>query len=438
MAFTIKFARLFELKLFHGFYLDKGDEKNYFELTTSEEDERFKAFVLKGYNLLSKGLSIEPTEASKKVMRGHRMRFKALPDGFLVGVEVEEQMINGRRTFEPFIEIAPNTVLTFKVKASDPNWSNFSNSRINANLPAVYYFSNFTENQLTYPSLALQAEERQTRFYEMGELVFDPAGTGQLYEALKGVENGIAFSNPQSWLAVDDFNYVNYRNKLLLPFKFDYTFTPNPGQLVTQATFELFDLENNSISLIDTPLNDAGWQQFKIDFSQVDDLLPGQYILQVSNGDNSYLDRKQIMLDDDLYDSSLLAVVAIGHQEDLTNDFRLLEQDGILRMNDDDDEPEHPEFHLRFRNRKTYWRYFLHPDQDVITPPISADVEADPNDTRRLVTTAVKPLTATGLTVNLNPNVTLPNPDNLLVRMDLGDDERKYYSHIRLGVLNNV
>jgi hypothetical protein len=431
MAFLIKYSRLFEVRILHGFYLDMGDENNFFQLDENDPAElKFRDTVLKRYNLTPGDLIIEPTPSCRKILRNQRMIFRMLPTGFIVGVEAKQEILaNGTIAFRPVVEIDPNTRFQFEIKAPNKYWTSFSSIRLRPNVPARFYFSNQHDTgQLNPPSLSLTAGERSPRFYEMGEIARD-AADNQLYEAIAGVPSAAQFLSADHWQAIDDFRYVTYRDQMLLPSRFAYRFTPDAGQNITQASFTLSTPTDPDVATITTS-GPGPFTEYFLDFKALD-VQPGRYTLEAT-GSGGYADTKTVLIDDDLFQTDLLALVSIGHETGLPDDLKLLEDDGTLRRVGT--VTSYPVFELRFKPRITYWRYIFHPGQDepFPSPPPGSDVETDPANNQRLVTIRPLPITKAGSRVNFSPVRMLPNPNTPEVAADPLDAEFRHFSDIYL------
>lgn len=431
MAFLTKYARLFEVRILHGFYLDKGVEKNFFQLDDNDpEDLKFKTAAMKRYDLLPSDLVIEPTPHCRKLLRQHRMVFRQLPTGFIVGIEVnEEELPNGDIAFRPVTQPEPPVRFQFNIKATNRNWANFSAFRLRPNVPAKFYFSNHEETgNISPPSLSLPPGQRFARFHEMGELVYD-SGTGQLLESVTGASDSALITSNPPWRSVIDFRFATYRDQQLLPSRFVYTFTPGSGQSISSAEFVLSTPAEPNVATINTS-GTGPFLEYPLNFNTLG-VAPGRYTLTV-NGTPAYQEVKSILIDDELYASDVMAVVSIGQEEGLPDNLKLFEDDGTLRRVGG--VTQYPVFELRFKARITYWRYFQHPNQTAAlpAPPPGFDVSPPASPNGPLVTYLPIPITKSGSRVKFSNDMMLPNPSNLMVMPDPADPERRHFSDIYL------
>lgn len=427
MGFSIQYKRLFEVRILHGYFLDMGSEKNFFELDEGLSSEAaFKKAALRRYDLSNAELEVMPTESCQKILNNHGMVFRVTPTGFFVGVKVKEEQQSGNTVHRPVIELDNGLTFQFRIKLKNRNWSNFSSVRMRPNVPSCFYLTNHqSTNQLGPPSLALDAGVRYFRYYEMGERVID--SSNNLFEAIRGVPSSEPLLDGFYWRAIEDYRYISYQDQRLLPSRFTYRFITDDGQGVSNASFVLSDSSNPNIAQIDTTAG-TPIQEYALDWRR-QEIPSGDYTLSVESS-GGYQDEKAITIDDDLYGQDQLALVSIAHQEGLPNDLKLLEDDGTLHRVGD--AAQHPVFEVRVKARHTYWRYILHPLQGNSNLLPGGDIEEVDG---RLVTTGPRPLTISGSKVSDANDVLLPSPSNLHVTASRQDSGQKYYSDIFLEQL---
>lgn len=427
MSFSILYKRLFQVQILHGFYLNRADRLVDFNPLNNP------SFQLE--NLLE----ILPTASTRHWLRGHRARLLPEPYGFNVALRVAEKPNNGILEHYPQVPVEIGTELVFGLKPKQEDWLNFSNQRLQPNVPAIHFFSNLDVfGDLTAPFLARPLPVyNNKRAYEMGEL----AQTNQaVYMAKRRIDSK---KNPTGvggihWERLFVFNqhlphqFCSTEDQLLLPPEFSYRFTPLANESVKKGSIVLRALDNTEVKSIafDEP---HPIDRLLLDFK---DIPTGFYTLEVS-ADSGYEHQLKVHLNDELYDPALFGVIQIGHQDGL-GDFRLLENDQSLRRNEDD-LSEAPIFKLLIKNRHTYWHYVLNQD-DAPNPAGNADVEyLDPASKKVLITKKPVPLSRSLAQIyfqhdkpatEVDETLLLPNPDNLLVHRDeLG----RYYSEIYLS-----
>lgn len=420
MAFTITYKRLFELHIHHGFFLNQGVD-DFYDLSASKREK-----ILENYNL-QKEIEITPTKECKRLLERLQMKYTTLARGLIVGLEVEEPTSDNPNQYLPRIPVDTGTAFTFRIKLKNSMLASVSSSRMRPNIPGILYFSNFRDiEEMTFPSLALSpAAYLPTRSYEAGELV---KVADKIYESVKTVPlNTTPPTDPPAdvfWQEIPDKQYLSYRNRMLVPSKFEYTFTTNPGESITEGTISLSNDELEDP--IEIPFSfEEPVSSMLVDLEK-EEVESGFYDFQISTTDNSYIDSHKIYLNDDLYDRGAFAIVEIAHEPEL-EDFRLFEPSGILRLNDDQSDTEHPGFQIRIRNRSTVWKYLLHPSQNPADIPDTSAIndpdqefvkKMEENGNTYLVSKVPKPLTTSLVSIKLTDDIKLPNPANLMVKPD--------------------
>lgn len=346
MAFSITYKRLFSIRLLHGFYMK--DNTGFWNASAVQQARQLEDW---SYHILN-DIEIEPTVNCRTLLDGQRMKFQPTLSGFSVWINVVPEQTGSIIKYKPFIPVDPGIEFTFRIKARNSFFNNISNVRLRPNVEAEFYFSNDnTAGQLAYPSLALSPPLHDNgRAYEMGEKVAN--GAGNVFVAPHGLDGTVPL-NTGNWATGTTFQYFSYRDQLLLPRRFRYYFTPNGSTMVANPTFILKTMAN---AVLDTKTVSGTFQHSsscKLDYSGFSD---GFYQIEVNA--TGYQDLKTIYLHDELYDPYDWGVIHVKHRDNL-NDFRLLEQDGALRMNNNT--LEEPVFDVRMDSRSTYWKYILHP-----------------------------------------------------------------------------
>lgn len=434
MAFTIKYHVLFEVRIFHGFYLK--DEKEFYE---SDDIKKAEKLIDNNYNILN-DLEIIPTKECQKLLAGHRLRFKASSFGFLVGVDTK---LNENGKLVSNIPIAEGTVFHFKVRVKNTNWTNFSNEKLKRETASNFFFSNYekisslkNENDEIPPTLSLQhAELNENKPYEMGEIVFNEEENKlkQAKQNVKGTDDEGLWNDLD-----DDLKNVSEVDRRLLPSRFRYRMMTNEEVDIESITF-ILQKENNPISTLvfdSEKLN--GKKEVDLDFRPILDgkkveLPVGEYTLKVeSDALNESMD---IHINDSIYHRQDWGVIAIAHQLDLEN-YRVLEDDGKLRVEGAEEVPQHPKFEIRIKNRATYWRYVFHPSNRIEFEPDDPEPDVDTDDdfeifSDHLISKNTHLLSRFSRETPLGFGESqLPNPQDYLVKMN--EEKTKFYSDIYL------
>ncbi len=427
MGFSILYKRLFRLQLLHGYFLNHGNRLENFE---PSNNERFK---------LSQVLEFMPLLKSDRILQGHRMRMIEESNGICCVIRVTEKSANGNTSFAPLVPLESPTLLSFGIKIKDPNWSNYTNLRLSPNLPSIFYFSNFAPGGMDQsPNLGLGILDYQTgRAYEMGELVQTDTSVFIATRTVNqdsppGEESGPNWEKIQLLSDENRNKYASYKDRVLLPSKFRYSFSPLEGVLIKEGSFSLINSENTEVAKIDFN-EEQPITSYSVDFSDVN---TGWYTLKVTST-SGYKDQKLIYMNDELYDPSLFGVIEIAHQTGL-GDLKILEDNGNL-LSDESGNHSFPTFKILLKNRYTYWQYVLFKGQSITLPSVAEVKFYEPSNNRRLVTKKPQPMTFTFTEIllqsddpqtgDINEKILLPNPSNLLVYRD---ENGQLYSEIFL------
>lgn len=444
MSFSITYKRLFELQLQHGYFLNRGNRTEDYALANNPEYD------------IRKEVDLVPTAKTEKFLRRHNMQFTNTPTGAYVALHVVE---DGEDTdgvlFKSFQQIPAEPTLTFQLKPKNPFWADYTNQRIFPNVPAIFYFSNFRHiADLNYPYLHLPASTYiGGRYYEMGELFIAPIlsapnAMGTYYAWRPVVDTLTPTNNGSSWERItvdvndDDFQFATYRDRMLLPSKFTYSFTPVDGVEIRNGSFQLSDANGPVGSAIDFNNTDP-ILSYPLDFSTAgpgNTPLQGLYELEVTT-DSGYQDRKEIFINDELYDPKVFGVIEVGQRTGL-GDFALFDDNQHL-IRDEDGKLDPPVFQLRLRNRRTYWQYVINEAQ-TLAPPVTSDVRFFDATETRLETKRPVPLTESMTEVfyirdntqspQVDERVLLPNPAQLDLVVRLGENHRQF-TEIYLPIL---
>lgn len=450
MAFQIKYVRLFECRIWHGYYLHQGNRQNFFNLDiNTPADLKTIENILSRYNLKNV-FDIQPLNETRRIMAGQKMKVAHDSNGFFVGVSARPT--SDPLFYEPTIPFDDQMSLQFGLRLRNPAfYAQITNERMRTNTPAIYYFTNLLPSQVEYAddsgltTISRQFPDYQERSYEMGEMILDET-TNNLYRSFEADNAGIGLTDTLVWeaensispLPNNDFinrHEVNDNDRLLLPTQFDYTFTPLESVTISSVDVILQDLTGAVLQSENFSV-EPGQTQIPLNYQEIG---TGWYQLFVSTPSGDYSTEQFIYLNDELYDQSLWGVIELGHNAALSassSNRRLLEADGSLRHTTT--EPETPVFNLRIPNRYTYWRYKPHPTQlstlnpDTTMPNISAAVfEGD-----LLVTSQHLPNTQFGVEVEYidqsGGTAMLPSP---VVNICVPDADGRHYSDVHLGLI---
>ena len=211
------------------------------------------------------------------------------------------------------------------------------------------------------------------------------------------------------WEDSTDRRFVSNADRVLLPHNFSYHLKKSDA--VTDITFVLEDAATTEIKTVAISGTEILEQVF-LNFTVVDEnaespepIAPGFYTLKVtanSGPEWTY----PIRLNDTLYNKGYLGVIDIRLDE-LDSPFSLLDAQGFLktRILPGGQKESHPIFEIRFKNRRTYWRY--NRDDPFVAGDTNSHVDLeDPT----LVSKKPKGLTEVLLPFVNGTEVLMPNP----------------------------
>lgn len=129
MTFSIKYKPLFEVKILHHFFLDKGDT-DFFSMSEKEQEKQ-----LTDFDLNSTLKTIPSTDTNRK-LAGHKLVLHPTKHGFTVYASV-----SANSDITPFINLDDTLELTFLLKLVDNTFFNYTNLDI-ANAGKLFLFTN--------------------------------------------------------------------------------------------------------------------------------------------------------------------------------------------------------------------------------------------------------------------------------------------------------
>lgn len=439
------FKRLFEINLLHDYYLVSADGDSFFEKPKAIKEAIIKNKLYHQMYDVADFLEIEPSEATKNHLREFKLIYKKTSLGFVIGIQVQEEFKSEAKVYKPRFKLPDNLSLTFSVKVIEPYFLSMTNISMRSALPTIYYFTNkakkeFIEEEPNYKTLPLtvEAEKHQAGMHhEMGTLV--KFGT-ELREALEFTD--VSSSNLNLWEKVSDKRYVTNADRVLLPAIFNYPIKKE--QDITQLQVELEDQNANLIkSISKTSVNPL--QNVLLNFEMVDETIEnpiaiseGFYKLRIrQNGGPEII--YPVHLNDSLYNKNHLGIIDIRLDE-IDPPFSLLDTEGhlITRINKEGKFLPHPVFELRFKNRRTYWRYRKDPnfssDAIITTNDLGPYVEYD-SITKKIISKKPKGLTRTLVPFKNGTNEkTLPHPKTPSFRVE----GKRMFSEIYINKSNRL
>ncbi|MDJ0646097.1 MAG: hypothetical protein QNJ57_08975 [Flavobacteriaceae bacterium] len=439
----ILYKRLFEVNVLHDYYLISSDGGSFFEKPHAEKESLLKSMHYHEMYQVADFLEIEPSEIAKQRFAEYKLIFRKTALGFVVGAEVIPELHLGAQVYKPRFELPDTLSLTFTIRTLATNFLSMTNIGLRPALPANYYFTNkdkkvFNETGPNHKSLPISAtaEKRQAgMFYEMGTLLKFGNGLREALELTNANTNDLNF-----WENLKDRRYVTNADRILLPPIFSYPVKKE--QNITQLKAVLEDTSSNVIKTI-TKNSATALQKVSLNFEMVDETIDdpvkipeGIYTLKIQENGNPELSYT-VYLNDSLYAKNHLGVIDI-RMDETDSPFSLLDADGYLktRTNAAGKKITHPVYEIRFKNRRTYWRYQQETDFQAgdITADLNPYLVFEPA-TRKIISKSPKGLTRTLVPFKSGANEKiLPYPKTPSLRVD----GKRIFSEIYINKSNKL
>ncbi len=342
MAIQIIYKPLFEVKVLHHYFLDKGDDDYVFYDNATEEE---KEVLTAKYNLHS-FINIHPSNATLTLLKKYNCVFRMLADGFVVMIKAKYD--EGLNDFIPFTEIDNNLSLKFEYTINDSNFINYTNlPLIKSTANSIYYFENkINGSTRVAPNLCSVAPIRDnSRIYNEGEILSNNTNTRTV------IANGIVDNNnnPQQEFTTDFLvngarvHYVNTNdtvNVMHRNINIDTALSGGDDWSVTvinekgeSLTPKITFIENDTTTV---QIHLTGYEE-------------GLYHITIVDTDEGIILQDKYYVLQDL--KRIDGVININsHSDDAA--YNLLTNEGALF-----DTVNLKKFKLRFKNRASIWRY---------------------------------------------------------------------------------
>lgn len=427
----IVFKRLFEVQVFHEYYLQDKDGNSIFDLNANDRATLLENKILHKQYAAKREFAVKPTEATKTILRNHRLRFANTELGFVIGTETDVEVTDvDNIKYKPCIDIDPNVKLEFILEDHNAYLRSITNMRMSSAYPSAYFFSNKNTQEIDgrLPLSTNVLPFNASKTYEMGELA---AFGGSIKEALENTNS----SDPSLWMDITDHQYVNEADRTLLPCQFMYHF---PLSNVQNATFVLKTMNNAVVKTVNVNKT-SPFQRVPLNLSVVDEaaynspaIETGYYKLQVSNDVGLNIEHI-VYIDRSLHETGNLGKIEI-QLGDLSPTAGVLDADGYLKTRIvNGDKILHTIYELRFQARKVYWRY-------IAKEPFSAsDVGSTapflaPVSNTTLVSQVPKRLSNTLIPIEDGGSVFMPMPKIDSIRFS----SDKIYGNIYISNVNQL
>ncbi|MEW7289070.1 hypothetical protein [Aquimarina sp. 2304DJ70-9] len=441
MRDVIIFKRLFEVQILHDYFLTTVDATpsivSFFDKSKIDKENLIARKLENGLYDIRSLFEIEPVGATKSILNNYKLILAKTALGFIVGTEVIVENQAGETVYKPRLEFDSDINLTFSIKPSVSFFNSISNISLRPPFPSIYYFTNkdkeeFDETPFPYTSLPISNKVNPHQDgvqYEMGALA-DFGGT--IREALQYTDG----NDPSHWEDITDKRFISNADRVLLPHNFNYTFKKE--QNITQVDFVLEDESNTELKTISITGLEVLEGVF-LNFTRVDennensDLIPeGFYTLKVKAGGVPEV-AHSINLNSTIYDKNYFAIVDIRFDEQ-DSPHSLLDADNFLktRINALDEKITHPVFEVRFKNRRTYWRY--NREGDFSAPEIAATATFLEHQPEKLISLKPKGLTETLVPFINGTTLMLPPPRMSSIKIE----KERIFSEIFINQSNRL
>jgi hypothetical protein len=114
MSFNLTYGLLFEVTLFHNYFLNSGED-TYAGMSAAKKEKMMQKFGSDSF------AAITPTVATNKRLRNYKMVFKLTKTGFRVYIKVKEE-----DETNPFIPVPANLKLDFIITINDYQFENYT------------------------------------------------------------------------------------------------------------------------------------------------------------------------------------------------------------------------------------------------------------------------------------------------------------------------
>ena len=391
MGYKIIYKPLFEVRIWHDYLLNKGED--YFDdLSQVNQDE-----ILKKYDI-NKYLDIVPTPGCLRLMKNYHLIHRKTRYGFIIAIKVDEMQQGQNTRYTPFVPWQKFFSLAFTIQIKDSNFVNFTNLSQQQLQNVAYHLTNIDPDTVrTYPSLSSKTGKFEAKkHYDAGALIIR---SNKLYESIIDIPEGEVNSfNASHWNEIPKKSYFNPDDQILLAKGFyKYVFTTNS---IRSANFVMTKWDGTVV--VDKRISS---QRRISDFTlSLNELDPGYYTLSIT-GTSNYEDQVQFYWDPLLIREKPFALIEIAHYPDLQgNDYQLFEpgSDNLLR-----EEEDLRIFELRFKNRSTFWCYIFGEAQ---SGNFGDFVPVDPEN-KVFVNTKIRQLTQYPIEIKrFSEDTLLPNP----------------------------
>ena len=455
MAIRTKYAPLLHLRILHDAELDLG-AMEWTALSQSLKDQRSNSYNINNY------LRITPAPDLSNLMARHRLRLRETPFGATLFAEVTDNPDSSDShvlafPFEDDVSIRFYLELTLSVFPTSANLP------LDGLAQKTLYLSNKHEHQ-EQGQLHLTQELPgfdPTKSYQSGDLVVDDDTTPTILLEAKKTLDPAASPGADDWLrlpaalfsggtsyeiedrvmhggilyeaasagthpAPPSAEWTEIHTPLIRTgvSADDHVLALGPTMVfpieeeITFAKATLFDSDDVEVDSFSF-FHNTGEQLQTLHFA-LKNQPAGFYRLEATDADDNTLENfpKNFYLDPALPNPPPFGII------------ELLNQAGSHSFLNEDGHPLAPTFHIRFRKRHTYWRYQFNGALKDFPPADTGDLEVDPENATRYLSTEPLPLTSGSVTLKKFGEHHLPNPDFTVVT----PENSSFYSDIFINI----
>ncbi|MBW8333746.1 MAG: hypothetical protein K0M40_17110 [Prolixibacteraceae bacterium] len=402
MSQILLYKSLFEVNILHHFFLNKGEQE--WDKMSQEDKDRMES----KYDI-REIFDITPTQESTKALSSHNCIFKKTATGILVGVKAKPDELNPGK-FNSFVPLADDLTFRFLVKLKDLDFMNYTALPLQGTRDKIFVFSNslnITSN--TFPSLsAIPPVFKPANTYMPGDMLSDNTNNPtKLFTALVKTGNNPTLS--ADWLTENGnittpLSYVNVNDSYSVANGF-FTYTMKVKDAKPIATMK------NSSGFTVTPKMEVlpgNFYTLQIDLLKFPQ---GIYSIHIDSDNPTYHDDVTFYLLQGSETPFALIEIKVKSKQPA---YDLFNEDDLLS----------PTFEIRFRNRRTHWRYLgkLFDAPYVLENPLPltryGNIEImkppEPEDTKTIM---------------------LPNPSVSSIKAEalINTEEKKFYSEIHIN-----
>lgn len=336
MSISITYGILFEVKIIHHFFLNKGE--NVYDAMSDPD----KANMMLKYDA-REIFEIVPTEECSKILRAHNCIYKLTSTGIIVGLRAESDGLEPPK-FKSFVTLADDLMFTFLIKLRDMDFMNYTSLPFTGNSGQIFTFSNtIAGGSKKFPELsAIPPIYEPAKEYMPGDMLSDNLNNQtKLFTALQKTTQ--ATSTAGDWMTEESadnlpLQYVNVNDRHpLVRGIFSYQ--------VKVAGVEPVATIKTATGITVTPkvmILSGDFRTLQIDMREFPE---GFYSVHIESAVPVYTDDIAFYLLQQR--ESPYGIIQLNVKSDDVT-YNMLDPLGNMRS---------PAYELRFRNRLTRWRY---------------------------------------------------------------------------------